>query len=103
MAWGAVVVRAATAAVDAGVDRPATGRRRRRARAAAAEPLKSRPKRRPRTAGLRAANVTDGQAPLPVAELSAITRVYPMGGNKVLALDRFTFTFNRGEYWSIMG
>jgi putative ABC transport system ATP-binding protein len=26
-----------------------------------------------------------------------------MGGHEVRALDRFTFTFNAGEYWSIMG
>jgi putative ABC transport system ATP-binding protein len=39
----------------------------------------------------------------PVAELEDVTRVYRMGKNEVRALDRFSFTFRRGEYWSIMG
>jgi putative ABC transport system ATP-binding protein len=38
-----------------------------------------------------------------VAELVDVTRVYRMGKNEVRALDRFSFTFRRGEYWSIMG
>ncbi len=39
----------------------------------------------------------------PVAELVDVTRVYRMGTNEVRALDGFSFTFRRGEYWSIMG
>jgi putative ABC transport system ATP-binding protein len=39
----------------------------------------------------------------PVAELTDITRVYRMGAHEVRALDGFSFTFRRGEYWSIMG
>jgi putative ABC transport system ATP-binding protein len=39
----------------------------------------------------------------PVAELTDVTRVYRMGTNEVRALDGLTFTFGRGEYWSIMG
>jgi putative ABC transport system ATP-binding protein len=42
-------------------------------------------------------------ADAPVAELVDITRVYKMGANEVRALDRFSFTFRQGEYWSIMG
>jgi putative ABC transport system ATP-binding protein len=38
-----------------------------------------------------------------VAELRDITRIYRMGTNEVRALDRFSFTFKKGEYWSIMG
>ncbi len=38
-----------------------------------------------------------------VAELRDITRVYRMGGHEVRALDGFSFTFQKGEYWSIMG
>jgi putative ABC transport system ATP-binding protein len=38
-----------------------------------------------------------------VAELRDITRVYRMGENEVRALDGFSFTFQKGEYWSIMG
>jgi len=38
-----------------------------------------------------------------VAELRDITRVYQMGTNEVRALDGFSFRFERGEYWSIMG
>jgi putative ABC transport system ATP-binding protein len=40
---------------------------------------------------------------VPVAELVGVTRVYEMGGNIVRALDDFTFTFGRGEYWAVMG
>jgi putative ABC transport system ATP-binding protein len=32
-----------------------------------------------------------------------VTRVYRMGDAEVRALDGFTFTFEAGEYWSIMG
>ena len=39
----------------------------------------------------------------PVAELIEVTREYRMGDNVVRALDRFSFTFRQGEYWSIMG
>lgn len=39
----------------------------------------------------------------PVAELRDITRVYRMGGHEVRALDGLSFTFKKGEYWSIMG
>jgi len=39
----------------------------------------------------------------PVADLRDITRVYRMGGHEVRALDGFSFTFKKGEYWSIMG
>jgi len=42
-------------------------------------------------------------AELPVAELRDVTRLYKMGANEVRALDRFSFTFAPGEYWSIMG
>jgi putative ABC transport system ATP-binding protein len=42
-------------------------------------------------------------ADAPVAELVDVTRVYTMGANEVRALDRFSFTFRQGEYWSIMG
>lgn len=38
-----------------------------------------------------------------VAELTDLTRVYTMGTNEVRALDRFSFSFKKGEYWSIMG
>jgi putative ABC transport system ATP-binding protein len=38
-----------------------------------------------------------------VAELSDITRFYKMGTNVVRALDGFSFSFKKGEYWSIMG
>ncbi|MBI5362018.1 MAG: ABC transporter ATP-binding protein [Planctomycetes bacterium] len=44
-----------------------------------------------------------GSADLPVAELVDVTRLYKMGTNVVRALDRFSFTFRAGEYWSIMG
>jgi putative ABC transport system ATP-binding protein len=49
-----------------------------------------------------AESVTDSERP-GVAELHDITRVYRMGQNQVRALDGFSFTFRRGEYWSIMG
>ncbi|QDV08344.1 ABC transporter ATP-binding protein [Planctomycetes bacterium Poly30] len=39
----------------------------------------------------------------PVAELTDVTRTYKMGDEFVKALDTFTFTFNSGEYWAIMG
>ena len=38
-----------------------------------------------------------------VAELTDLTRVYTMGTNEVRALDRFSFSFRKGDYWSIMG
>jgi putative ABC transport system ATP-binding protein len=38
-----------------------------------------------------------------VAELTDVTRIYRMGTNVVRALDGFTFSFQKGEYWSIMG
>ena len=39
----------------------------------------------------------------PVAELEDVSRVYRMGDNIVRALDGISFTFGRGEYWSVMG
>jgi putative ABC transport system ATP-binding protein len=39
----------------------------------------------------------------PVAELRGVSRVYKMGETLVRALDDFSFTFQQGEYWSIMG
>lgn len=39
----------------------------------------------------------------PVAQLQDIRRVYRMGTNEVVALDDFSFSFGRGEYWAIMG
>ncbi len=39
----------------------------------------------------------------PVAELTNVTRTYKMGDEEVNALSSFDFTFNRGEYWAIMG
>ena len=39
----------------------------------------------------------------PVAELKDITRTYKMGDEEVRALDGFSFTFRKGEYWAIMG
>jgi putative ABC transport system ATP-binding protein len=39
----------------------------------------------------------------PVVELADVSRVYRMGNHEVRALDRLTFTFRAGEYWSIMG
>ncbi|MBL8862653.1 MAG: ABC transporter ATP-binding protein [Planctomycetes bacterium] len=41
--------------------------------------------------------------PEPVAELRDVTRVYRMGSHEVRALDGLSFTFRKGEYWSIMG
>ena len=38
-----------------------------------------------------------------VAELTDITRLYRMGDEEVHALDGFSFTFRKGEYWAIMG
>jgi putative ABC transport system ATP-binding protein len=40
---------------------------------------------------------------VPVAELEGVTRLYRMGRTEVRALDEFSFSFNAGEYWSIMG
>lgn len=40
---------------------------------------------------------------VPVAELEDVTRLYRMGRTEVRALDEFSFSFNAGEYWSIMG
>jgi len=37
------------------------------------------------------------------AELDSVSRVYPMGGTDVRALDDFTFSFGQGEFWAIMG
>ncbi len=39
----------------------------------------------------------------PVAVLKGITREYRMGDEVVRALHEFSFTFNKGEYWAIMG
>ena len=39
----------------------------------------------------------------PVAELERVTRTYRMGTNEVRALDEFSFSFGRGEYWAVMG
>ena len=47
--------------------------------------------------------MTDPHAKSPVAELIDVSREYRMGDNLVRALDEFSFTFNRGEYWSVMG
>ena len=49
--------------------------------------------------GVAEAPVTDGS----VAELIDVSRVYRMGDNVVHALDEFSFTIGRGQYWSIMG
>ena len=38
-----------------------------------------------------------------VAALEDVTRVYRMGTQEVRALDGFSFSFQNGEYWSIMG
>ena len=38
-----------------------------------------------------------------VAELVDVTRHYRMGANDVLALDSFSFSFERGHYWAVMG
>ena len=47
--------------------------------------------------------MTEPQPKTPVAELIDVSREYRMGDNLVRALDDFSFTFNRGEYWSVMG
>src|SRR5688572_31891021 len=51
----------------------------------------------------RTAEVGDVSPSIAVAELLGVTRVYEMGGNLVRALDDFTFSFGRGEYWAVMG
>ena len=38
-----------------------------------------------------------------VAELEAVSRVYQMGETRVEALADFSFKFQQGEYWAIMG
>ena len=38
-----------------------------------------------------------------VAELEAVSRVYQMGETRVEALADFSFQFQQGEYWAIMG
>ncbi|MEM7307761.1 MAG: ABC transporter ATP-binding protein [Planctomycetota bacterium] len=38
-----------------------------------------------------------------VAELIDVSRVYRMGTNEVRALDHFSFSIERGQYWSVMG
>ena len=38
-----------------------------------------------------------------VAELEAVSRVYQMGQTRVEALADFSFQFQQGEYWAIMG
>jgi putative ABC transport system ATP-binding protein len=38
-----------------------------------------------------------------VAEFEDVSRVYLMGSEHVAALDGFTFAFQAGEYWSVMG
>src|SRR5207237_1278628 len=87
------------------------------AAATSADGARSRPKPRSkastRPAGERRAVVSELRAtPTPtsdltgggsVAELREITRIYRMGTNEVRALDRFSFSFKKGEYWSIMG
>jgi len=47
--------------------------------------------------------VTTSPSQQPVAELIGVTRTYRMGSNEVRALDDFTFSFGRGEYWAVMG
>ena len=47
--------------------------------------------------------MTDPREVQAVAELTDVTRLYKMGQNEVRALDRFSFAFKKGEYWSIMG
>lgn len=42
-------------------------------------------------------------AKTPVAELENVCRTYRMGDNVVRALNEFSFNFNRGEYWAVMG
>jgi putative ABC transport system ATP-binding protein len=39
----------------------------------------------------------------PVAELEDVSRVYRLGENVVKALDGFSFRFEEGEYWAVMG
>jgi putative ABC transport system ATP-binding protein len=39
----------------------------------------------------------------PVAVLEDVSRVYRMGSTEVRALDGFSFRFEKGEYWAIMG
>ncbi|MCB9914361.1 MAG: efflux RND transporter periplasmic adaptor subunit [Planctomycetes bacterium] len=39
----------------------------------------------------------------PAAQLESVSRVYRMGDTEVRALDDFSFTFQQGEYWAIMG
>ena len=39
----------------------------------------------------------------PVAELEHVSRVYHMGDALVTALDDFSFRFQPGEYWAVMG
>jgi putative ABC transport system ATP-binding protein len=39
----------------------------------------------------------------PVAELEHVSRVYHMGDARVTALDDFSFRFEPGEYWAVMG
>ncbi len=38
-----------------------------------------------------------------VADLQGVSRVYPMAGEEVRALDNLSFQFGRGEYWAVMG
>ncbi len=38
-----------------------------------------------------------------VAQLENVSRVYPMGGDEVRALDNLSFSFRSGEYWAVMG
>jgi len=47
--------------------------------------------------------VSQERANIPVAELVHVTRTYRMGTNLVHALEDFSFTFGRGEYWAVMG
>jgi putative ABC transport system ATP-binding protein len=47
--------------------------------------------------------MSDTSSNQPVAELIEVTRTYRMGGNEVRALDGFSHSFGRGEYWAIMG
>ena len=47
--------------------------------------------------------MTDTQAGEIVAELEHVSRVYRMGSSDVHALEDFSFTFRRGEFWAVMG
>ncbi|MFT5050451.1 MAG: putative ABC transport system ATP-binding protein [Chlamydiales bacterium] len=47
--------------------------------------------------------MTPGEERQAAAQLENISRVYQMGDTRVKALDEFSFTFNKGDYWSIMG